>query len=97
LRRDSWLIRYRQNSVSAQPATNPKPEPDTLILTDGEKLIGQFLRSAGSSLVFKSDLAGEVTIDWSKVQELRSANRFAITEKGVLLWNKQDVAAGKAL
>ena len=69
----------------------PKPEPDTLILTDGEKLIGQFLHSTGSSLVFKSDLAGEVTVDWSKVQELRSANKFAVIEKGVQLRNKADV------
>ena len=54
----------------AQPPGASKPTPDTLILTDGEKLIGQFLHSTGSSLVFKSDAAGEVTIDWNKVQDL---------------------------
>jgi len=71
----------------------PKPQPDTLILTDGEKLIGQFLRSTGTSLVFKSDLAGEVTVDWSKVQELQSTNKFAVIEKGVQLRNKEDVGS----
>ena len=77
----------------AQQAAPSKPQPDTLILTDGEKLIGQFLRSTGTSVAFKSDLAGEVTVDLSKVQELRSANQFAVIEKGVQLRNKQDMGS----
>ena len=86
-------ILFLASPLFAQQAANPKPEPDTLILTDGEKLIGQFVRSTGSSLTFKSDLAGEVTVDWSKVQELRSANKFAVIEKGVQLHNKEDVGS----
>jgi hypothetical protein len=60
-----------------------KPEPDTLILVDGEKLIGHFIRSNGTGIRFKSDLAGEVTIDWSKVQELHTAKPFAVVSKNV--------------
>jgi hypothetical protein len=77
----------------AQQAGASKPTPDTLLLMDGEKLIGQFLRSTGSSLVFKSDAAGEVTVDWSKVQDLQSTNQFAVIEKGVRLRNKQDIGS----
>lgn len=45
---------------------------DVLILNNGEKLIGQLQRSSGSSVTFKSDTVGEVTIPWTKVQELHS-------------------------
>jgi hypothetical protein len=85
-----WLLPAR--SV-AQTASASKPPSDTLLLVDGEKLIGQFLRSTGTAVVFKSDLAGEVTVDWSKVQDLQSANQFAIIEKGVQLRKKQDVGS----
>ena len=58
--------------------TGSKPEPDVLILTDGEKLIGQLKRSNGTSVTFKSDMAGEVKVDWSNIKELHSSQRFAV-------------------
>ncbi len=61
------------------------PGPDTLIFTDGEKLIGHLLRSTGNSVVFHSDMAGDVTADWSKIKELKSNQKFAVVEKGVKL------------
>ncbi len=61
------------------------PGPDTLIFVDGEKLIGHLLRSTGNSVVFHSDMAGEVTIDWSNIKELTSTQKFAVVEKGVKL------------
>jgi putative salt-induced outer membrane protein YdiY len=59
----------------------PKPGPDTLVLVDGEKLIGELQSAAGSKVVFKSDLAGLVTVDWSNIKELRSAKKFAVVPK----------------
>jgi hypothetical protein len=61
-----------------QAQTPPKPEPDTLILADGEKLIGHLVRSTGATVRFKSDVLGEVSIDWTKVKELHSAQKFAV-------------------
>src|SRR5215471_21758483 len=66
--------------------------PDVLIFTDGEKLIGRLVRSTGTSVVFKSDMAGEVTVDWSKIQELHSGQRFAVVEKNVKLRKNADVS-----
>jgi len=43
-------------------------------------------------VVFKSDLLGEVTVDWAKVKELRSATRYAVVEKNVKLENRADAA-----
>jgi hypothetical protein len=57
-------------------------DPDTLIFTNGEKLIGHLVKSVGGSVTFKSDNAGTVTVDWSKIKELHSADRFAVIKKG---------------
>lgn len=62
-----------------------KPGPDVLILIDGEKLIGELKGVAGSKVSFKSDLAGLVTVDWSKIQELRTANKFAVVPKDAVV------------
>ena len=72
--------------VSAQtPAPSVNGERDVLIFTDGERLIGRLERSVGSSVTFKSDMAGEVTVDWSKIKELRSQRKFAVVKKDTRL------------
>jgi Protein of unknown function, DUF481 len=67
-----------------------KPEPDVLIFFDGEKLIGHLESAAGSSVVFKSDMAGQVTVEWSKIQELRSSQTFAAIPKDVKFRKSED-------
>src|SRR3954452_24912635 len=83
-------------SPALAPAEDgPKPAspgPDTLIFSDGEKLIGHLLRSTGNSVVFRSDMAGEVTVDWSKIKELTSTQNFAVVEKGVKLRTNENDA-----
>jgi hypothetical protein len=65
--------------------TEPKPDPDVLVLNDGEKLIGHFLRSNGGSVTFKSDILGELNVDWSKIKELHASERFVVVGKDVKL------------
>jgi len=60
-------------------------EQDVLIFNDGEKLIGHLERTVGTSVVFKSDMAGEVTVDSSKIKELHTAGKFAVVGKTVTL------------
>ena len=68
--------------LCGQTAAGAKAGPDVLIFIDGEKLIGHLESATGASVVFKSDMAGEVTVDWSKIQELHSAGKFAVIPKG---------------
>ena len=63
----------------------PQPAPDTLLLTSGEKLLGHFVRSTGSNVVFKSDALGEVTIPWSKVKDLHASAQYVVIGKNVKL------------
>jgi hypothetical protein len=69
-----------------------KPEPDVLIFTNGEKLVGKLLRSSGSTVTFHSDSLGDVKADWSKIQELHSAQKFVVVAKGVELNRHSDVS-----
>ena len=63
-----------------------------IIFNDGEKLMGHFERSSGASITFKSDVAGEITVDWSKVKELHTHDQFAVVQKGTELKRGEDVA-----
>lgn len=74
------------------PDAVAKPEADVLTLTDGEKLIGQLESATGSSVVFKSSLLGELTIDWSKVADLHSSQKFAAIPKGAQIKRNEGVA-----
>src|ERR1700733_6647760 len=62
--------------------------PDTLTLTNGEKLIGKIVRATGASVTFHSDSGGHLTIPWAKIKELTSSRRFAVIPKGIQLHRK---------
>ncbi len=82
-------------AVIGSPAiaqTPAKPEPDTLILASGEKLIGHVVRATGAAVRFKSDALGEVSVDWSKVKELHTTGEYAVIPKNVKLEHRN---AGK--
>jgi hypothetical protein len=78
-------------SAKAQPNPAPegkaakkqeaKPAPDVIVFTNGDQLTGQLVRGVGESIVFRSDMAGEITVPLSRVQELRSTGSFAVLRK----------------
>jgi len=91
--RTAVAVAFGSALLHAQPAGGAaKPQPDVLIFTDGEKLIGQLKSAKGGSVTFKSDMAGEITVDWSKIQELRTSHPFAVIGKGVKLAKHADVS-----
>lgn len=72
--------------LHAQAAkSESKPEPDVLLFIDGERLVGHLVRATGDTVTFKSDMAGEVTVEWKQIQELRSSQKFAVVRKDVKL------------
>jgi hypothetical protein len=58
-----------------------KPQPDTIVFTNGDQLTGTFERAVGDSVLFKSDMAGEITVPFSKIKQLRSGNDFVVLRK----------------
>jgi Protein of unknown function, DUF481 len=72
------------SETPAKPAAKKEPEiKEELILKNDDKLTGQLLNSTGTEIKFKSDLAGEVTVKWENVKELKSKRDFAVVPKEV--------------
>ena len=66
------------------PAAKKEPEiKEELILKNDDRITGQLLNSTGTEIKFKSDLAGEVTVKWENVKELKSDRDFAVVPKDV--------------
>src|SRR5277367_1063395 len=65
-----------------EPAAKKEPEiKEELTLKNGDRLTGELLNSTGTEIKFKSDLAGEVTVKWEDVKELKSIRDFAVIPK----------------
>ena len=75
--------------VSAQAPTSG---PDTIVFTNGDRLAGRFVSSSGSAVKFKSDVLGDITVDWSKVKELHTSSKVAVIRKGVQLGKHSDAS-----
>lgn len=69
-------------SAENKPAP-PKPPSDVIVFTNGDQLSGTLERGVGNSIVFKSDMAGEITVSLDKIKELRSSGSFAVLRKNV--------------
>lgn len=79
-------------NIYGQATESAKANRDVLILTDGEKLAGQLESATSKSVVFKSDMAGEVTVEWKNIRELHSSREFAAVKKDVKLRHQEDAA-----
>ena len=69
-------------ALAQQSTPLPKPQPDVLLFTNGDQLTGKLIRADSGSVVFKSDMAGELTIPFDKIKELRSSGSFSMLKKG---------------
>jgi putative salt-induced outer membrane protein YdiY len=52
---------------------------DQIVLKNGDRLTGTIETSDDKTLVIKSEFAGEVTVQWSAVQEITSTQRLSVT------------------
>jgi len=82
-----WLFTMVAGDVWGQP--NSKTNSDVLLFTDGERLTGHFVKSSGTTLTFKSDALGDITVDWKKVKELQTSEKVAVIAKGVRIRKPQ--------
>jgi hypothetical protein len=69
-----------------------KPAPDSITFTNGDHLTGTLVREAGGTVTFHSDIAGDISVPWSKIKDLHSAQTFAVLKNGV----QQSRKAGEA-
>ena len=76
------LLLFTAAALAQQSSPPPKPQPDVLVFTNGDQLTGKLVRAHDGNVVFKSDMAGELTISFDKVKELRSSGNFSMLKKG---------------
>jgi hypothetical protein len=50
--------------------------PDVITFVNGDRMSGQLIRLTGQGVVFRGVIAGEITVEWSKIQDLHSDNGF---------------------
>jgi hypothetical protein len=74
--------RGAHGSEAAAAAAANKSPGDVLIFTNGDQLTGELMHSTGKTVTFKSDMAGEINVSWSKVKELHSQREFVVLGKG---------------
>jgi len=79
-------------AASALYAQKPAESKDVMVFNTDERVVGKFVRSNGSSVVFKSDALGEITVDWSIIRELTTSQPFAVIPKNVILKHRADAA-----
>lgn len=67
-----------QSSPTPKPAANP--EPDVLVLSNGDTLHGKFVSEVAGKVTFHSDPLGDVSLDWDKIKELHTNQNFAVLD-----------------
>ncbi|MGH9586618.1 MAG: DUF481 domain-containing protein [Acidobacteriaceae bacterium] len=68
-------------SGGAQAA--PSGTPDLLVLENGDRLSGKFLRVVSGDVVFHDDILGDITVPIAKVRELHTQTKVAVLNKGI--------------
>ena len=70
----------------------PSKTANTLIFSNGEQLSGELERADAAGITFKSPMAGEITVKWDSIKELRSDKNFAVLDAKTKLTRKDAMA-----
>lgn len=76
---------------AALAADAPKP-PDVVTFVNGEHMSGKLVKVAGGKVFFHSDMVGDVSFDWAKVKELKTATPYVVIGKDTKLKRHQSQA-----
>lgn len=69
----------------------PPADPDVLVLSNGDTLHGKLVNVVGGKVNFHNDPLGDISVPWEKINELHSAQKFAVLDKTVKLRSKDQV------
>lgn len=70
-------------ALASAAQTKSASAPDVLVLSDGDTLHGKFVSSIQGKVTFHTDSLGDVSLDWSKVKELHTTDKYAVLDKTV--------------
>lgn len=70
-------------SGAAQTSATAAP-PDVIVLSDGDRIYGTFVREVGGKVTFHSAILGDLEIPWANIQELHTQTKMAILDKNTV-------------
>jgi len=77
MRTPLWLVFLSLSVIS------PRLFADQIVLTNGDRLTGSITKSDSKTLLIKTDLAGDVTVQWPAVQQITSTQPLHVaTQEG---------------
>jgi hypothetical protein len=68
---------FTSTNAAAQSAA-AKPGVDILTFTNGDQLTGTLVSESGGSVVFHSDMSGDIKVEWSKIKSLHTGGKYAV-------------------
>ncbi|HUB29612.1 MAG TPA: DUF481 domain-containing protein [Terracidiphilus sp.] len=68
-----------------QSTPAPAPDPDVVVLSNGDTLHGKLVSVLQGKVTFHSDPLGDVSLGWDKIKELHTTQKFAVLDKNVKL------------
>jgi hypothetical protein len=74
-------VAFSSTSAAAQDAA-AKPGVDVLIFTNGDQLTGTLVSESGGTVVFHSDMTGDVNVDWKNIKSLHTGGTYAVITAG---------------
>jgi hypothetical protein len=66
---------------AADPCSVHSLIADQIVLKNGDRLTGTIEKSDDKSLVMKTEFAGEVTVQWPAIQDIKSEQRLHVALK----------------
>lgn len=76
-------------SSAGQKTKPPAPEPDVLVLANGDTLHGKFVKEMSGTVTFHSDALGDLNVAWAKIRELHVSENVAVLESTMKARGKQ--------
>jgi hypothetical protein len=78
------LLAFTSPYAAAQDAT-AKPGVDVLIFTNGDQLTGTLVSEGDGTVVFHSDMTGDLKVDWKNIKSLHTGGKYAVITSGTKL------------
>jgi hypothetical protein len=73
------------------PKPTASPEPDVLVLSNGDTLHGKLVNEIAGKVTFHSDALGDIALGWDKIKELHTSQKFAVLNDQVKVRSKKAV------
>lgn len=77
----------------AQNRTKDDAAPDELVLNNGDTLHGELVDVIDGEVTFETEGAGDITLPWNKIKELRTSRNFAVLSKNSGLRTREQQGA----